>query len=412
MTDLSHRLRPLNGRSASENHRVASSLELLFDLTFVVAFTFAGNGLAHSVANGHAGWGILGFAFSMFAIIWAWINFTWFASAFDNDDWLYRLTTMVQMIGVLILALGIPQVFHGLEDQHELHNTVVVIGYVIMRVAMMFQWLRLAKQDPEYAVAARTYATAIAIAQAGWLITPFIHDLRVAAPIYVVLLMIEFSSPMIAERKNLTPWHAHHIAERYGLLAIITLGEGIAGATAALSAVITETGWGWNVAAAGVATVGITFAIWWGYFTIPVGEVLHHDRSKAFGWGYSSILIIGSIAAVGAGFHVVALQMEGGHGEHAIAPVTAILFVAVPVAIVMIGLILQWSWLLESIDFEHIAIAGGMVVVLGLATFMAANHVSMPLCLLVLALAPTLMVIAIEWFGVRHTEEALERRFG
>ena len=26
----------------------------------------------------------------MFAIIWAWINFSWFASAYDADDWIYR----------------------------------------------------------------------------------------------------------------------------------------------------------------------------------------------------------------------------------------------------------------------------------------------------------------------------------
>jgi low temperature requirement protein LtrA len=44
----------------------------------------------------------------MFAVIWAWIQNTWFASAYDNDDWIYRLLTMVQMIGLLVLALGLP----------------------------------------------------------------------------------------------------------------------------------------------------------------------------------------------------------------------------------------------------------------------------------------------------------------
>ena len=35
------------------------------------------------------------------------MNFTWFASAFDTDDWFFRLTTMVQMVGVVVLALGL-----------------------------------------------------------------------------------------------------------------------------------------------------------------------------------------------------------------------------------------------------------------------------------------------------------------
>ena len=35
------------------------------------------------------------------AICLAWINFTWFASAYDTDDWVFRLMTMVEMVGVL-----------------------------------------------------------------------------------------------------------------------------------------------------------------------------------------------------------------------------------------------------------------------------------------------------------------------
>ena len=49
-----------------------------------------------------------------FAIWWAWMNFTWFASAFDTDDWLYRVLTIVQMGGVLLAAAAIPAVVeHG-----------------------------------------------------------------------------------------------------------------------------------------------------------------------------------------------------------------------------------------------------------------------------------------------------------
>ena len=43
-----------------------------------------------------------------FAIWWAWMNFTWFASSYGIDDVAYRLLTMVQMGGVLVLAAGIP----------------------------------------------------------------------------------------------------------------------------------------------------------------------------------------------------------------------------------------------------------------------------------------------------------------
>ena len=51
---------------------------------------------------------LIGFVFSVFAITWAWINFSWFASAYDTDDWVFRLLTLLQMVGVLVLALGSP----------------------------------------------------------------------------------------------------------------------------------------------------------------------------------------------------------------------------------------------------------------------------------------------------------------
>ncbi len=78
----------MRGRDPHEGHRAATPLELLLDLTFVVAFGVAGEQFAHLVADNHVAEGMAGFTFAAFAIIWAWINFTWFASAFDCDDWL------------------------------------------------------------------------------------------------------------------------------------------------------------------------------------------------------------------------------------------------------------------------------------------------------------------------------------
>jgi low temperature requirement protein LtrA len=45
---------------------------------------------------------------------------------------------MVQMVGVIILALGLPQVFHSIDQGQPVDNSVTVAGYVVMRVAMVF----------------------------------------------------------------------------------------------------------------------------------------------------------------------------------------------------------------------------------------------------------------------------------
>lgn len=84
-------------RSPDEEHRAATPLELFFDLVFVVAVAQAAGRLHHAVSGGHAGDALLGYGMVFFAIWWAWMNFTWFASAYDTDDVAYRLLVLVQL---------------------------------------------------------------------------------------------------------------------------------------------------------------------------------------------------------------------------------------------------------------------------------------------------------------------------
>jgi low temperature requirement protein LtrA len=111
---LHHHTRRMRGRDPNQFHRVATPLELLFDLTFVIAFGLAASQFAHALAEGHYATALIGFGFASFAISWAWINFSWFSSAYDTDDWIFRVVTMVQMIGVLVLAIGLPRMFASL----------------------------------------------------------------------------------------------------------------------------------------------------------------------------------------------------------------------------------------------------------------------------------------------------------
>lgn len=375
-------------------------MELLFDLTFVVAFSFAGNEVAHAFAQGHWSAGLAGFGFSLFAIIWAWINFTWFASAFDTDDWVFRVVTFVQMVGVIIAALGIPAVFASLEAYEQLDNRVLVAGYVVMRVAMIFQWLRAARH-PQWRSAAQTYALAIGIAQVGWIALVFVPLGPLAALLGTVgLIAVELTGPVLAERRSPTPWHPHHVAERYSLLAIIALGEGIVGAAVSLSAAVESVGWSWEAALVVLAGVGLTFGLWWVYFTLPSGEVLDLNRHKSFVWGYGHYLVFGSIAGVGAGLHVAAYYL--GHEAH-ISSTAAVLTVVVPVGIYLLSIFALYAYLVGRIDPFHLGLLGVMAVFLALPVVLATLHVPLPACLVVLMLAPVVVIVGYERIGVaRH----------
>lgn len=66
---------PVVRRDPHEPGRVASPLELFFDLVFVVAIASAGAQLHHALAEGHYGQ-IVGFAMTFVAIWWAWMSYT------------------------------------------------------------------------------------------------------------------------------------------------------------------------------------------------------------------------------------------------------------------------------------------------------------------------------------------------
>jgi low temperature requirement protein LtrA len=404
-----HRLRVMSGRDPNERHRAATPLELLYDLTFVVAFGVASDQFAHLLAEGHFAAGLAAFGLAIFAICWAWINFSWFASAYDTDDWAFRLATMVQMVGVIILSLGLPQVFHSIDEGRPVDNSVTVAGYVVMRVAMLFLWLRAARQDPPRRRACQTYAVTIGVAQIGWVLLLILADSTVGEFLAwgALLLVIEMASPVIAERrKGGTPWHAHHIAERYGLLTIITLGEGVIGTVASLGAVVESQGWTLDAALVAVAGTGLTFGLWWMYFTVPSAEVLHVHRERAFPWGYGHMLIFGSIAATGAGLHVAAYYI--GHEAH-IGATATVLTVAVPLAVYVLTLFALYTYLVRAVDPFHIALLAGTAALLVLPVMLATIGAPMAVCLVVLMLAPLVTVIGYETIGHRHMAIAVQR---
>ena len=403
---MSHRHRPLSGRDPNEAHRTATPLELLYDLTFVVAFGTAANELAHYLAEGHFGAAIGGFCFAVFAVVWAWMNYSWFASAYDNDDWVFRVATMVQMVGVIILSLGIPEMFASIDRGVALDVGVMVVGYVVMRLSMVFLWSLVARHDPARAPAARKYIWTIGVAQFGW-VGLVLLGLPTSTFVLLgsVLFALELAGPVLAERRSPTPWHARHLAERHGLLVIITLGEGVLGTVVALSALVhTEHGWTLDAALLAVAGVGLTFGLWWMYFVVPWGDVLERHRERSTVWGFGHILLFGSIAATGGGLHVAAYFLEG---VATLSSTATVLTVAVPVSVFVLALYGIGSAFLRQRDPFHLLLLAGTAGVLGLAVVCAEMGVSMSWCLVVLMLAPIVTVVGYETVGHRHLAAAL-----
>jgi len=403
---LHHHLRRMTGRDAYEPHRVATSLEALFDLTFATCFGLVATQFCRALTEGHYTAALVGFSFGSFAICWAWSNFSWFSSAYDTDDWSFRLVTMIQMIGVLVLAIGLPRMFASLDHTGHIDNSIMVLGYVIMRIAMVFQWLRAARQDPSRRRTCLMYALAISIAQVGWVVQIFLDtSVSVAIVLTCVLALIELAGPLIAELTTEgTPWHAHHIAERYSLFALIAMGEGVVGTIAVLSAVIQARGWSADVALICIAGIGLTFGMWWLYYLIPSGQVLHAHRNRAFVWGCGQMIVVVFIVATGAGLQVAAHFIDH---KSQISSLPTLLCVAIPLSAFLGSIYALYYFFVRQPDPLHKWLLLATSAILAAAVIAALAGISMAVCLVILMVGPAVTVTGYEIWGYRNQSQPL-----
>jgi low temperature requirement protein LtrA len=378
VSDVGLYLRRMVGRDPGEEHRASTPLELLFDLCFVVAVAAASAQLHHGIADGqHVA--VLQYAMVFFAIWWAWMNFTWFASAYDTDDVPYRLLTLLQIAGGLVLAAGVPSVFHHYDF------TVVTVGYVVMRVAMVGQWLRAARQDPTSRGATLRYALGVSVVQLGWVLRLLLPGVAGLVG-FLVLLVAELAVPAFAEAHGReTPWHPGHINDRYGCFTLIVLGECVAAATVGVQSAITDRGLSAGLLVTAGGGLVLLFAMWWLYFKHEATAGLKIKQSQNLLWGYSHYVVFASVAAVGAGLTLAA------DGE---TPATVVAFaIAVPTCCYLATSAYLHGLLLPG-SVPVVTLAATIVLVL--ATAAVAGALGLPASVAVIAvLVAALLVVSV-----------------
>ncbi|MCI1210731.1 MAG: low temperature requirement protein A [Bifidobacterium tibiigranuli] len=373
-------LRRMVPRDPSEQHRASSPLELFFDLVFVVAVSFSSQTLHHMEADGQLGAGVLGYLMVFFAIWWAWMNFTWFATAFDTDDWLYRLMTIVQMAGALVLASGTAPAM----ERHDF--TIVTIGYVIMRLALVAQWLRAAISNaglPGLRATALRYVGGVTVVQSLWVARLFLPE-QAGFAAFFILVAGEIAVPIWAESRTPTTWNAHHVAERYGLFTLILLGESVLASANSMLAAIEEGHDIPSLIAIAVAGLIIAAGMWWLYFAHEHHEHFSGLRSS-LSFGYFHYVIFAAAGAFSAGIEVAI----GSAAEHGAIPSFAAATLTIPVALFMICV---WA-----ISLRHVLrpAASGAVLV-GVVIVLAATALPGVESVLVCAAGIVVAVIATE----------------
>lgn len=321
---------PLAARDPHQPQRASTQLELLFDLVSVVAIAAVTGALHHGISAGHGPEMLLRFALLFAVIWWAWMNYTWFASAFDNGDAPFVLLTMLVMGGAALLAGGVESIAETMDFSYAL------IGWVVMRAGMIALWLR-AAANAAYRTTALRYALGIGVAQLLWislyLAVPGDHPAFLAG--FLAIFLVELAVPVWAERARATPWHRHHMIERYGLLNIIVLGEVIASVGTMFGQLYGGQADGTEIGLAAVSGLVIVFALWRLYFLEGEDHLQTSNLPRALAWGYGHVVVFAAGALVAAGLGAV---MDVAAHHSAIGLRAASTWVAAPVALYLGGL--------------------------------------------------------------------------
>ena len=181
-----------------------------------------------------------------------------------------------------------------------------------MRMALVTQWLRVARHFPELRARCLRYAVGITLLQLLWLLIIAVPE-QYAPWLFAVLAIGELSIPQWAEgaARGSRYWrlfHPEHIEERYGLFTIIVLGESVLSATVGIQEVATR-GVSADLIVVAAGGLLIAFGAWWIYFDHP-GH-LTPNPALSMRWGYLHVVVFVSLAALGAGLHVAAEAVAG-----------------------------------------------------------------------------------------------------
>lgn len=276
-----------------EGGRHASWLELFFDLVFVIAVAE----VAHLLHDDLTVTGFAAYVALFVPVWWLWIDFSYYADQFDTRDVLYIGAMLTAMFGMIVLALTIHKVVEG-------GSATFAIVYAALRVLLIALYLRAWRHVPEARELTARYSISFIIALVFWLLSLLVPE-PTRFFLWGVALFIEISNgPITYVTIKSVPQQVSHMDERFGLFAIIVLGEAIL----AVATGVSETEWQWRAMVAAASGFVVAVALWWLYFSWADESVINRAlRSNRMGlllsfvYGYSHFFIFAAIAAVGVG---------------------------------------------------------------------------------------------------------------
>jgi low temperature requirement protein LtrA len=236
--------------AAVEQEHSVTPRELFFDLVFVFAFTQVATLLSDEPTFAGLGRGVLVVA----ALWWPWTAYAWLTNTVDPEEGFVGAALLVALIAMFLAALAVPDVF---GDDGVLFGAAFLV-VVAMHLAL-------------YALAGRGHRDLLAavLRLAPWtllgatliLVAGFGFADGARIWLWVAALACTYVG---AGLSGSTGWRVHpsHLAERYGLVLIIALGE----AFVAIGIGATGVGIGLGEVVAAILGLLVATSFWLAYF--------------------------------------------------------------------------------------------------------------------------------------------------
>jgi low temperature requirement protein LtrA len=370
-------------RDTTEEHRTSTTLELFFDLVFVLAIT-----QCTALMAADPTWeGLLRGLVVLGVLWWAWVGYAWLTSVVDPEEGIVRLAIFAAMAALLVVSLCVPDAFGDL-------GLTFAIAYGLVRVGQLALFVVASRDEPTLRHSVWVGLVPSTAVGVGLLVAAAQVDGDAQLALWFAALALDMLGPYLfgSEGWRLVP---HHFAERHGLIVIIALGESIVAI-----GIGSEAGVDGGVITAAVLGTALAAAMWWAYFDV-VALVAERRLSEAAVGKEQNEIARDSYSFLHfpmvAGIVLIALGLKKtiAHVDEPLSPETAFALVG-GLAVYLLAHVAFRYRNIHTINRQRLVVA---VLLLGLVPFG-----DRPDALVTLAVVAALMCALITYEAVRFAD--------
>lgn len=298
---------PPNRFSQREEERKVSWLELFYDLVYVATI----GQLMHHL-SAHLSWNQAGLSLFIFAFIyWSWANGSLYHDLHGNNAIRTRVFTLLQIISIAAVAVT-------LDDFFKKDHQSFAVAFAILQFIITYLWWSTGQYDPSHKKLNKYYVLNYSLSFIIF-ITSASLSYNYAIASWSIALVLNLSTSLVSRNTIKSEMDKRHeqftisstMTERYGLFAIIALGETIFGIIETISVIPSKNYMVWTEFSLGIL---ISFLLWWIYFGMIGNKKVKIGYRYFILIDYLNLILLFVIAVIGACFRAM-ITIKGNHFE-------------------------------------------------------------------------------------------------